>query len=242
MLRLVKRAPTRLFVCGRPSTAAIDLLPRSSQRTSLAQCSLSPTSCRLFSANKEEEGYTNMAASANSSPTGRNTLPKPIVPFVPDFVLKMLGYYSVESTMARRAENLFRSAEHQSRKASFYVSGKVSKDFKSKHVLLALHVWMIHKRLIRKESALDIEYNKQLQEQLFDTFWSDTGSRIRNVGIRELMYNKYLKDVQVRLKMRGGGERERGRPMSSTCKCNHCSKFLTKNVLSVLCVVLCVSL
>ena len=80
-----------------------------------------------------------------------NTLPKPIIPFVPDFVLKAMGYYSSETTQIRRSENLFRAAELQASKANFYTLGNISKDFKTKHILLCLHVWCIHKVSERSE-------------------------------------------------------------------------------------------
>ena len=48
------------------------------------------------------------------SPSNTNTLPDPELPrFLPPFLLRMLGYYSTETTLVRRAENLFRSAECQ---------------------------------------------------------------------------------------------------------------------------------
>jgi hypothetical protein len=54
-------------------------------------------------------------------------------------------------------------------------------DFRSKHNLLVVHVWMVHRRLITegKEGLL-------VQEAVFDELWEDTCSRIRGAGINEL--------------------------------------------------------
>tara|TARA_B110000305_G_scaffold232060_1_gene286421 strand:- start:463 stop:1050 length:588 start_codon:yes stop_codon:yes gene_type:complete len=41
-----------------------------------------------------------------------------------------------------------------------------------------------------------MDYNRDLQEALFDRLWDNTGSRIRAMGVRELMFNKHLKEVQ----------------------------------------------
>ena len=57
-----------------------------------------------------------------------------------------------------------------------------------------VHVWMLHRRLL-------VEGNKgtTLQECMFDELWDDTSIRIRNAGIREMMVNKRLGEVQVRV-------------------------------------------
>ena len=71
--------------------------------------------------------------------------------------------------------------------------GLIYNDFRSKHTMLILHVWMIHKRLIIGDTG---RVGKNVQECLFDELWEDTSSRIRNIGIAELSVNKNLKDVQ----------------------------------------------
>lgn len=69
--------------------------------------------------------------------------------------------------------------------------GLIGSDFRSKQMILVLHIWMIHKRLmVEGKPALLI------QEALFDELWEDTSNRIRAQGIGELSVNRYLKDVQ----------------------------------------------
>lgn len=58
-------------------------------------------------------------------------------------------------------------------------------------MVLVLHVWMIHKRLMTEGKA-----GLLVQEALFDELWEDTCSRIRAHGIGEMSVNKNLKDVQ----------------------------------------------
>ncbi len=71
------------------------------------------------------------------------------------------------------------------------IDGLIGNDFRSKHMLLVLHVWMVHKRLLQegKQGLL-------VQEALFDELWEDTANRIRGQGIMEISVNKYLKEVQ----------------------------------------------
>eukprot|EP00591_Stephanopyxis_turris_P000950 CAMPEP_0195521058 /NCGR_PEP_ID=MMETSP0794_2-20130614/17860_1 /TAXON_ID=515487 /ORGANISM="Stephanopyxis turris, Strain CCMP 815" /LENGTH=200 /DNA_ID=CAMNT_0040650519 /DNA_START=422 /DNA_END=1024 /DNA_ORIENTATION=- len=67
-----------------------------------------------------------------------------------------------------------------------------------------MHVWFLHRRLLLSlddstDDNLSVEERNRallLQEELFDTLWHDTKSRIRAEGIAELMLNKHLKDVQ----------------------------------------------
>lgn len=87
-------------------------------------------------------------------------------------------------------ERLFRAAQLRSNDLHWYVDGRVSTEFRARHAMLTLHVWFLHKRLIKEDSLW-------LQEELFDILWNDTKSRIRAVdGIHELTVNKHLKDVQ----------------------------------------------
>mgnify|MGYP000548392384 CR=1 FL=1 len=73
---------------------------------------------------------------------------------------------------------------------TWYREGLIKREFRSKHHLIMLHCWLIHKRLISEEGG------KVVQEAMFDELWEDTSNRIRNVGVNELSINKHLKDVQ----------------------------------------------
>lgn len=87
-------------------------------------------------------------------------------------------------------ERLFRAAQDRASDLHWYTKGRVYSDFRSKHALITLHVWFLHKRLLEEDKLW-------LQEELFDILWNDSKSRIRAVdGIHELTVNKHLKDVQ----------------------------------------------
>ena len=61
-------------------------------------------------------------------------------------------------------------------------------------MLLSLHVWIIHRRLIHHPSSGS--YGKLLQESLFDRLWEDTLVRIRAQNLAELTVNSHLNNVQ----------------------------------------------
>jgi len=92
-------------------------------------------------------------------------------------------------------ERFFRAAQRRAMDPIWYTDGRINTDFRSKHAILALHVWFLHRRLI--VDSTDPHLSLLIQEELFDTLWNDTLSRIRaNKDIHELMVNKHLKDVQ----------------------------------------------
>jgi len=109
------------------------------------------------------------------------------------FLSKLLGLTSSESTRILQSQSLYASCVHQSNQKTFYKTGKIRRDFKSKHMLLSLHVWMVHKRLIHPSTS---DSGKLIQESLFDRLWEDTLSRIRSQGLPELTVNSHLKNVQ----------------------------------------------
>ncbi len=59
--------------------------------------------------------------------------------------------------------------------------GMLPEDFRSKHLLLVIHVWLIHKRLLKegKDGLL-------AQECLFDMLWDNTTNRIYEAGVGEM--------------------------------------------------------
>lgn len=66
-------------------------------------------------------------------------------------------------------------------------------NFRGKHALLMVHLWMVHKRLLSE----NIPNGKDVQEAMFDFLWEDTCSRIRQAKVNELSVNKHLKGVQA---------------------------------------------
>lgn len=116
-----------------------------------------------------------------------------------DWLLKLMGYYGQESTSIRIGQALFRGCEEQSRllcedKAfGLEFDWYDKKNFLARQQVLMLHVWMMHKRLLRAESA---DRGKEVQENLFDSLWDNTTRRVRATGVYELTVNKHLSSVQ----------------------------------------------
>ena len=89
------------------------------------------------------------------------------------------------------ARSLFFNCKAQSELPVWFSRGKVGQDFRSKQTLLMIHIWMIHRRLLKEGGA-----GNTLQECMFDELWDDTSIRIRNAGIAEISVNARLSDVQ----------------------------------------------
>lgn len=69
--------------------------------------------------------------------------------------------------------------------------GLVTDDFRSRHTVLLLHIWIVNSRLIKEGKR-----GLSTQECLFDEFWDETTNRIRSVGVPEMSVNKRLLEVQ----------------------------------------------
>ena len=67
----------------------------------------------------------------------------------------------------------------------------IGSEFRSFHTLITVHVWLLHKRLLKLGKQ-----GRRIQEALFDELWLDTSNRIRNLGIGEISVNKRLQEVQ----------------------------------------------
>lgn len=125
-----------------------------------------------------------------------------------NFFLRLLGYYSDETTCLRNAEAVFQSCANQASRKPWLGRGRIPHEFRPKHALLMTHVWLVHQRLLLGESSggsgggggedsdPSVVSTKALQEAVFDRLWEDTTMRIRSMGIAELMVNKSLGDVQ----------------------------------------------
>lgn len=120
----------------------------------------------------------------------------PASPSPQPWYLKLADFFSATAPVIRLSESLFASVKLQTTSsAKFHREGKVRRDFKSKHMLIVLHTWMIHRRLIAGLDG-DADDGKLLQEQLFDRLWDDTTTRIRAQNLPELTVNTHLKNVQ----------------------------------------------
>ena len=109
------------------------------------------------------------------------------------FLRKLLGG---NTTLGVSRSLLFNCKEHAAKEEWFNVSkGWIGTDFRSRHSILMVHVWLVHRRLVqckRPESKRGLS----IQESLFDELWDDTSVRVRAAGINELSVNKYLTQVQ----------------------------------------------
>jgi hypothetical protein len=65
--------------------------------------------------------------------------------------------------------------------------GMVGTDFRAKQILLMVHVWMMHRRLITEGKE-----GQRVQEAMFDQLWEDTSNRIRSHGVNELSVRFYF--------------------------------------------------
>lgn len=110
-------------------------------------------------------------------------------------LLRVLGYYGKDSTRARTAETLFRSAATQATHPVWAKRGRVkTAQFRPQHALIFAHVWCLHRGL--EDFGGDGSEGRLLQEGVFDELWENTQSRIRVTGVNEISVNKHLGDVQ----------------------------------------------
>jgi cytochrome b pre-mRNA-processing protein 3 len=76
----------------------------------------------------------------------------------------------------------------------WYGPGRIERDFRQRHAIFTLHIWLIHKRLLADQ--YDTNAALAVDEELFNSFWDDTTCRIRQAGVHELAVNKMLTQVQ----------------------------------------------
>lgn len=72
--------------------------------------------------------------------------------------------------------------------------GRIGREFRPRHAVLTLHVWLLHKRLL--VDSYDQSAALKVDEELFSILWDDTTCRIRQTGVMELAVNKNLMQVQ----------------------------------------------
>ncbi|CAM9874329.1 unnamed protein product [Chrysoparadoxa australica] len=113
---------------------------------------------------------------------------------------KMFGVFSEKSVRLRKAAALFRVCQEQVIYPAWTGRGAIGKDFRSQHMLLSLHVWIIHRRMVverfKDERSYIGEMTTEIQEYLFEELWEDTRRRMRHLNVEELMIKKRLQDVQ----------------------------------------------
>lgn len=85
----------------------------------------------------------------------------------------------------------------QSSISRWFGPGRIPRNFRSRHALVTMHLWFLHKRLIAAaDNQIDPDTALNIQEELFEIFWNDTLCRIRKEGVREMQVNKSLLQVQ----------------------------------------------
>lgn len=92
---------------------------------------------------------------------------------------------------------LFDSCEEQTYAKEWYSRGKLANSFRDKHILLVIHVWMCHRRLVSAYGTGEDVRADRLQECLFDFLWDDSTTRISEAKVGSMFVNKYLKQVQT---------------------------------------------
>lgn len=122
--------------------------------------------------------------------------PQPLVPRNDGIVQRLWNRFSLTGQQRRIqvAESFFQAASHQANDARWFGPGRIPREFRSRHALITMHVWFLHKRLIL--DTVDPKYALSIQEELFNILWEDTTCRIRQQGVNELMVNKNLLKVQ----------------------------------------------
>ena len=130
------------------------------------------------------------------SPTATPPPPSNTRQFQKGFITQFMDRYSITKQENRivQAEMLFQAATYQSQDPRWFGPGRIGRDFRSRHAVLTMHVWLLHKRLLAdtydKNSALSID------EEFFNVLWDDTTCRIRQTGVMEISVQKNLQKVQ----------------------------------------------
>ena len=108
--------------------------------------------------------------------------------------LTMVGYYSEPTTLIRRSSQIFASMEKQSQNKQFYSNGKVMRDFKSSHLLLSLHLWLIHRRIITDDKRITEKADGKKEGSTTTTFPSSyfkSGNKKLNPTVTYTDHPKY---------------------------------------------------
>lgn len=101
----------------------------------------------------------------------------------------MLTARNKQTGMAQSAETLYRTAVHQGRQTHFYVEMGVPDTLDGRFEMIALHVFLILRRL-------KAEGDKQaaaLSQTIFDAMFKDVEASLREMGIGDLSVPKHMK-------------------------------------------------
>jgi len=117
-------------------------------------------------------------------------------PFEKGPLTKLMDRYAMSKQQDRilTAESLFQAATRQSQDPRWYGPARVKREFRPRHAVLTLHVWLLHKRLLADQ--YDHDNALTIDEEMFNILWDDSLCRIRQTGAMELAVNKHLQKVQ----------------------------------------------
>ena len=105
-------------------------------------------------------------------------------------LLWMLGFYSKESQMVRGATRLLEATVQQAGDPRLFRAVGLADDFRGRHALLCLHVWMVLHRLKRQGPDA-----KALAQDYYDYFQYDVEKRVHAEGVK-VRVSKWLKELE----------------------------------------------
>ncbi len=98
--------------------------------------------------------------------------------------------------MSENASSVWRSIEDQATQDAWFDALNIPRSWMSEHALLAMHVWILHRRHMLDFFA-EGEFNGRLADKhLFDEFWKDTEWRIRTAKNADVSFNRQMELVQ----------------------------------------------
>lgn len=109
---------------------------------------------------------------------------------------KAIGAYSKWAVISENVAAVMRSCEEQATQEAWYTALGLPRSFMTEHSLLALHLWMIHRRHVVDFWEPGEFCGRLSDKEMFEAFWQDTQRRIRAVGVTEMSVNKQLEHVQ----------------------------------------------
>ena len=110
--------------------------------------------------------------------------------------LRAVGAYSKTAQIAENARAVWRSVEEHATADCWFESLGIRRTFMTEHAIIALHIWMLHRRHIVDYYA-DGVFSGRLQDaEVFDVFWKDAERRIRHAGVPSTSINRQLEQLQ----------------------------------------------
>lgn len=98
--------------------------------------------------------------------------------------------------MGENAATVFRSIEEQATQDAWFEALGIPRTWLSEHSLIALHVWIIHRRHMLDFHAEGEFCGRQADKLLFEEFWRDTEWRIRSARNSDVSFNRQMDLVQ----------------------------------------------